>query len=68
MKDDHGVLRKIDFPGSHSNILKINDSRMLKSLQTYDKNEGRRRGTKRARANQLVMTLARDPQTGFLLR
>ena len=61
MKDDHDALRKVDFPRSHSNILKINDSRMLKSLQTCDKNEGRRREAKRAHTNQLVRLRARTP-------
>ena len=48
MRGNHEEVRKVSFFGSHSNIMKINDSRMLKSLQTCDKNEGRRRKIKNA--------------------
>ena len=52
MRDEHGVLRKVDFPCSHSNILKSAESRMKTALQTYDKNEGRQREEKRADPNE----------------
>ena len=39
MRDEHGVLRKVDFSESHSNILKSAESRMWTAPQTCDKNE-----------------------------
>ena len=61
MRDEHDAVRKVDFPCSHSNILKSADSRMLKSLQTCDKNEGRRREAKPVDTNELVRFTARTP-------
>ena len=61
MRDEHGVLRKVDFSGSHSNILKSTESRMRTALQTCDKNEGRRREAKPAYPNELVRFTARTP-------
>ena len=48
MRDEHDAVRKVDFPGGYSNILKSANLRMMKSLQTYDKNEGRQREAKPA--------------------
>ena len=58
-KDD--PVRNCEFPGGHSNILKSADSRILKSLQRCDKNEGRRCETKPLHTNQLVRFTARTP-------
>ena len=61
MKGDHDGVRKVDFPGGYSKILKSADPRMLKSLQMYDKNRGRAREGKRPCTNQLSRFLARTP-------
>ena len=61
MRDEHGVLRKADFPCSHNNILKSAESRMRTALQMCDKNEGRQREAKRAYPNELVRFTARTP-------
>ena len=61
MKDEHGALCKVDFPGCQSKILRIDDSRMLKSLQTCDKSWGRTREAKRWETKQLTRLLARTP-------
>ena len=53
MNDDNGAVRKMDFPCSHSNILEIDKSRMLKSQQMCHKNEGCQREAKPADANEL---------------
>ena len=47
-------LRKVDFPGGHSKILKSAESRKWTALQTYDKNEGRRREAKPTYHKQLI--------------
>ena len=46
-------LRKVDFPGGHSKILKSAESRKWTALQTYDKNEGRRREAKPISLNRI---------------
>ena len=61
MRDEHDVLRKVDFPCSHSNILKSAESRMSTALQTCDKNEGRPRSEKLAYHNQYLRFKARTP-------
>ena len=61
MRDDHGVLCKVDFSGGHSNILKSAESRMWTALTTCDKNEGRQREAKRLDPNELVRFTARTP-------
>ena len=63
MRDHHEPVRKVDFPCSYSNILKSAESRMLKTLQTCDKNEGRRREVKRADPSKLIRL-----QYGFACR
>ena len=61
MRDEHDAVRKVDFSGGHSNILKSAESRMLKSLQTCDKNEGRQREAKPRYPNELIRFTARTP-------
>ena len=61
MRDEHDVLRKVDFPCSLSNILKSTESRMWMALQTWDKNEGRQREAKPTYPNELVRFTARTP-------
>ena len=61
MRDEHDVLRKVDFFGGHSNILKSAESRMRTALQTCDKNEGRQREAKPGDPNELVRFTARTP-------
>ena len=68
MRDEHGVLRKVDFPCSHSNILKSAESRMRTALQTYNKNEGRQREAKPGDPNELVRFTARTPCRKQLFR
>ena len=61
MRDEHGVLRKVDFSVSHSTILKSAESRMRTALQTCDKNEGRQRSEKLPDHNQYLRFKARTP-------
>jgi len=61
MRDKHDALRKVDFPCSHSNILKSAESRKRTALQKYDKNEGRQREAKPRYPNQLIRFTARTP-------
>jgi len=61
MRDEHGVLRKVDFPFSHSNILKSAESIMWTALTKYDKNEGRRREAKPVYPNELNRFTTRTP-------
>ena len=61
MRDEHGVLRKVDFFESHSNNLESAESRMRTALQTCDKNEGRQREAKPLGANELDRFTARNP-------
>ena len=60
-KDKYGEVLKLNFSGSHSNILRIDDSRMLKSLQTCDKSWGCSREAKPIHTNQLTRFIARTP-------
>ena len=61
MTDDHGAVRKVDFPCSHSNILKSAESRMCTAPQTCDNNEGRQREAKPSDPTELVRFTARTP-------
>ena len=61
MRDEDDAVRNFQFPGGHSNILKSADSRMLKSPQKCDKNEGRQREAKPTYPNELVRFTARTP-------
>ena len=59
--DNDGVLSKVDFFGSHSNILKSAESKMWTALQTSDKNKGRHREAKRIYTKQLPRLRAMTP-------
>ena len=61
MRDEHDVLRKVDFPCSHSNILKRAESNMWTAPQTCDKNDGRQREAKLGNLNELIRLRARTP-------
>ena len=56
-----GVLSKVDFSGSHSNILRSAESRFWTAPETCDKSEGRRREAKRADPDELIRFIARTP-------
>ena len=49
-------VRNFEFPGCHGKILKSAESRKWTALQTYDKNEGRRREAKPGYHKQLRET------------
>ena len=53
MRDEHDVLRKVDFFGSQSNILKSAKSRKWTAPQTCDKNERPHREAKPAYPDEL---------------
>ena len=58
MTDDHDALRKVDFPCSHSYILKSAESRMRTAPQRCDNNDSSQREAKPGHTNEDTMLKA----------